>query len=244
MAKGKKNPKRKKLRFIKPPAQKQLSPVPKGWKLTIEKEGFDKLRHNPEFMHILNLARVTNALNFCYKTLFDAGEAETPSGKRQLFYGMSFCNAVLYEGLDCARKLEDYFFDYESYKKGFEVLLNDPPTKQIMTKGSPFDKIRNRVTYHFNPSIFEDVLTWAEFDSYVFGSGHSDKFGDIFYSLPEDLAINFLIGEHKEMEEGKQIYEKMTGEIISVMIRFVKSSEELIAEALLKKGWKVQFAED
>ncbi len=244
MAKSKKNPKRKKLKLKKTPTQKQLSPAPKGWKLTIEKEGFDKLRHNQEFMHILNLARVTNALNFCYKALFDAGEAETPSGKRQLFYGMSFCNAVLYEGLACAGKLEDYFFDYDSYKKGFEVLLSDTLTKEIMRKGSRFDKIRNRLTYHFHPDIFEKVLPWGEFDSYMFGSGHSDKFGDIFYSLPEDLAINFLIGEHKEMEEGKQIYEKMMEEIISVMIRFVKSSEELIAEALLKKGWKVQFVEN
>jgi|GEM_PF-2146802 len=239
-ARNKKVKKRKGLRFVKRPDPKKTTNDFPAWKVTIDKKGFEKLKHNQEFIHILNLARVTNALNFCYKAIIDAGQAETPAGKRQLFYGMSFSNAVLYEGLTFAKKLEDYFFDYDSYKTGFEVLLNDPITKEITTKSSRFDKIRNRVTYHFHEDIFEKVLQWAEFDSYVFGSGHSDKNGDMFFSLAEDLVINFIIGKHVEMEEGREIYNKMIQEITYVMVRFFNSSQALIAEALLKKGWKIE----
>jgi hypothetical protein len=244
MAKNKKPKKRKKLKFVKAPVLDQANSTLKKWEITIDKEGFNKIKHNLEFIQILNLARVTNALNFCYKALLDAGMAETPSGKRQLFYAMSFSNAVLFEGLVFAEKLENYFFDYDSYKKGFEVLLSDPVTKEIRSDGSRFNKIRNRMTYHFSPSIFEEVLRWAEFDTYVFGSSYGESNGDTFYSLPEDYAINFIIGKHSEIEEGKQIYEKMVQEIVSVMTRFFNSSQELIAEALLKKGWKIEEIKD
>jgi hypothetical protein len=248
MAKKKPRKKRKKVRYVKPrptpkPATNAVLEITadQQYKIVINKEGFDKLRHNPEFIQILNLSRVSNSLSFCYQSIIDAGQSETPAKRRHLYYASTFANAVLFEGLTCAKKLEDYFFDRKTYTEGLGVLLNDPITREIMEKGSRFDKIRNRVTFHFNPTIFEDVLTWAEFDSYIFGMGQGPHNGGFFFTLPEDLALNFIVGGKHEDDEGKEIYNKMQADIVSVMVRFFNAAQDLISEFLVDKGWTVEL---
>lgn len=213
------------------------------WSIVIEKEGFDKLRTDLEFALILNLARATNSLSFCYEAVIYVDKKDSFNTHRQLYHGMSFAAAVLYEGLKCAKKLEEYFFDFDSYKDGFELLLKDPIVEEMMKPKTRFDQLRNRVTYHFNEDIIERVLPWIEFDSYVFGRGKGETYRHQHYTLAEDIALNFIIGEEKDPVKGQQIYKEMWDQIIYVMTRFFSASQKLIAEVLLKKGWKVKVEE-
>ena len=59
------------------------------------KEEFDKLRSDRQFAKLLNLARVVNAIYFCFHTLLEYGGDSTPVGQRQHINAFLFSTGAL-----------------------------------------------------------------------------------------------------------------------------------------------------
>ena len=93
----------------------------KNWNISCSTILFEKLRTDERFIAILNLARISNALLFCQISALDSRKDNNPSSGRQVINSFLYASAVLYEGLNRADSLGQYFKDLESFKITFKV---------------------------------------------------------------------------------------------------------------------------
>ena len=112
-------------------------------------EKVDKLRSDPKFAKLLNLARAVNAIYFCLNVLLDHGGDITPAGQRQ--HINAFCFLPAHEAFAVADSLEKYFGDRDSYRNGFGRLLEDPKTKQL--RGTILHRMRNKLVFHYDEDV-------------------------------------------------------------------------------------------
>jgi hypothetical protein len=204
----------------------------------IKNEDFEKLRTDPKFITLLNLSRIVNALQFCFQTLLDYKDNETPVGSRQRLNSFLFTTGVLYEGLKVANTLGKHFRDRDSFRDGFGKLLNDKETKKL--QGSVLETMRNRIAFHFDEDVAAEALKNLDFPSYLFATSLGSNRGSIYYNLADEAAINFLLGEPTSQEEERQLLEEMFKSIIYVLRLFVDAAEMLTGDILGDMNWMVR----
>ncbi len=158
----------------------------------ISKEDFDKLRSDRSFVKLLNLARVVNALYFCFNAILDYTNDVTPAGQRQFYNAFLFSSGALYEGLIVADTLEKHFGDLDSYRNGFGKLLNNGKTKEMRT--TVLERIRNSCVFHFSEGVARKTIKTLDLPSYIFATNIGTKRAGTYYNLADETVINFLLG--------------------------------------------------
>jgi DNA adenine methylase len=56
---------------------------PERWEVYISKKGFEKIRSDPRLATLLTLARIVNALNFCFRALIKSSEEWTLNSREE-----------------------------------------------------------------------------------------------------------------------------------------------------------------
>lgn len=206
--------------------------------LYTSKEEFDKLRSDHRLAKVLNLARVVNALYFCYHALTDSSSDGTPAGLRQLINSFLFSAGVLYEGLIVADTLEKYFGERDSYRNGFGKLLNDGETEQLRT--TILKRMRDKFVFHYDEDVARKALKTLNIPSYLFATGLGDKRRGLYYNLADEVAINFLLGDPPSKEEEDRISREALESIAKISVEFIDSADVLISDVLAGMNWKIR----
>src|SRR6266404_3074188 len=160
---------------------------------------FDKLRSDRRFAKLLNLARVVNAIYFCFHSLLEYSGDTTPAGQRQHLNAFFFSTGALYEGLVVADSLEKYFGDRESYQNGFGKFLNDPATQEL--RRTTLKRMRNKFVFHYDEDVAKKLLKLLDLKSYVFATNIGSKRKGTYYNLADEVAINYLVKDSVSKEE-------------------------------------------
>ena len=75
----------------------------KRWEVYCDKKEFDLFKNDEKFLNILNLSRITNAIYFCHISAIQTTKEITPSNSRQIINSLIYANAILFEGVKCAK---------------------------------------------------------------------------------------------------------------------------------------------
>jgi|SRR5689334_18043449 len=208
---------------------------PERWEVYISKRHFDKMRSDPKFSALLRLARIVNALNFCFRTLIKSNEDDTPAASRQHINSLLFACGILYEGIKVAKTLGKYFADRESFQKGLAQLLKDKETKKLQE--TALNSMRNKIVFHYDEDVVTTTLNNLNLESYVFVSGYGPQRGEMYYTLADEIAINFMIGEPGSKQEEDRILRELLTTTAEVVTKFVRTSDVLIADVLAEMKW-------
>lgn len=202
----------------------------------IRKEKIDELRNDEEFVCALNLARMMNALSFCYESLKRTGGVDkTAVQNRQTVYGLSFMAATLYEAMDKVEEMRETLQGYDLYANGFSVFFADPLTKELRERYSSFHVMRNRTTFHFDPGVLQKTLKWIDLDEYVWLTGDGVTGAGSFYQMADDVILHFMVGKNLPDEQGRTAYLKIWEDIFNVTATFTNLAHKLVAEILVRK---------
>jgi hypothetical protein len=211
--------------------------------ITCSKNDFEHLRTNEEFLELVSLARVLNALRFFYKTAMDSYALSGPVRARSSINSFLYAGSVLYEGFRTVEKLGKDLKSLDSYKSGFGVLLKDQTVRSF--RGSVLYKMRNKFVFHFDATVAKEALKEFHLPEYKFASGESKAGGDMYFGLADEAMINYLlepIGNEPD-ESLKRRYEKILQETVEVMGRFIKCAEKLMGDVLSNMGFSVKILE-
>ena len=200
-------------------------------------EKFDKLRSDPKFAKLLNLARAVNAIYFCLHVLLDHGGDITPAGQRQHINAFLFSAGALHEAFAVADSLEKYFGDRDSYQNGFGRLLEDPKTKEL--RGTILRRMRNKLVFHYDEDVARKALKTLDLDSYIFASSVGDKRRGTYYNLADEIVINYLLGDGDSAEEDEK-FRAAAGDIADALSRFAHCADELMAGIISDDIWEVR----
>ncbi len=203
----------------------------------ISNDDFNQLRSNPQLSSLLTLARVVNALNFCFRVLKDFSGDESPAGRRQHINAFLFSTGVLYGGLEITDTLTKHFGNRASFQAGFGSLLADSRTENLRTK--VLKPLRDKTVFHFDRDVATKTINSFNLDlpSYLFVTASGNKAGDIYYNLADEVAINFVLGEPTSEEEERRRLAEILSDTADVLKRFVEAANTLIADVLKEMGW-------
>ncbi len=212
-----------------------MSSHPESWEVYISKEDFEKIKSDARFAALIPLARVVNALKFCFQTLIEYGNDNTPSGQRQHINSFLFACGILYEGLKIANVLGKHFGDRDFFRNGFGQLLKSKETKRL--NETVLNSMRNKLVFHFDEDVAPAVLKNLDLELYAFASSAGSKSGEVYYNLADEVAINFILGEPGSKEEELRIFKEALQSISGVLTEYVNSADLLIAHVLKEMGW-------
>lgn len=200
-------------------------------------EKFDRLRSDPKFAKLLNLARAVNAIYFCLRVLMDHGGDMTPAGQRQYINAFLFSAGALHEAFAVADSLEKHFGDRDSYRNGFATFLNDPKTKEL--RCTILRRMRNKLVFHYDEDVARKGLQTLELDSYIFASAVGDKRSGTYYNLADEIVINHLLGDGDVADEDERLG-AAAKDIAEALSRFAHCADELMAGILSDDIWEVR----
>lgn len=208
------------------------------WEIWCPKEKYKELQHDLRFPALLTLSRIINSLRFCQIALLQVKDGGTPSNSRQVTYSFLFASGILYEGLKVAYNFGKYFSGMKSFKEYFTPLLKDKKTKYLYK--NILNRFRNKIVFHFDEDVVPSMLENMDFPEYKFVIGNSEKMGDTYYVLSDEIAMNYILSEFNKGENEKEFLGTLIQETTNTAIAFINAAEKLIAEALLDMGWELR----
>lgn len=156
--------------------------------LIIDKETFNILKKDEKFVSVVNLGRFFNALMSSLDDYLLYADDKTARESRQKFASFFAALGYLYEGIDLFEELEKQFADEPIFIKTIGKLLGDPKVREF---NKELVKIRNNTAFHFRNKVTKKILHELNLDEYVFMSFDSDKVGDMYFELSDNININY-----------------------------------------------------
>ena len=207
------------------------------YRIKIPVSQIKNLKNDQRFILILRLSRFINQLSFCHQAYLEVGNGKKPTDFRHLHNSFLFSCAILYEALKFYPKLGKEFLNFNSHKDGFAKLSKHPDFDFV--KNKIVNTMRNEFIYHVDEGPFINALKQYGERSVDFLLSKSDQHGDIYYALADELALNYIIGEHDTDEIAAQYYQEMSQKIMNIMVEFIHNANKLIMEYVNRKHWKV-----
>ncbi len=209
-----------------------------SWELRCSEEKFGDLRDDQRFWSILTLARTLNALRFCQLAFFALPDEDTPAARRQRINSFVFTGGVLYEALNFAETLGQYFIHLPEFKEGFGSLFQDKVLREF--RATILYRLRNKFVFHFDGEVAPQALRGFRKPPYVFASGHGPTVGNTHYDLADLASLYFLLREEDDDQLSAEALEKtfkarfvdLTKRMTDLSGRFGAAADELIAAGL------------
>jgi hypothetical protein len=211
-----------------------------SWNISCTKEGFENIKTDERFIGLLTLARVVNSLRFCQKAVLNAKGSSSPSSARTRINSFLFASSVLYEGFLLVEKLGKHYKDIDSFKDGFGYLLRDKSVREL--RDLILKRGRNKFVFHYDINIVKESLKRFELPNIIFASGYGTSTGEMYFSLVDEIAINYLL-QPAENESNDSLNERF-GNILkdptNIIGEFAKSADLLMSDVLKDLGFIVK----
>jgi hypothetical protein len=213
--------------------EKAMSSQSAEWRITCDRNVFEKCRRDPKFPFIVALARSVNALNSSHSLILRSFKVETPGIVRNRMNSYFFSSALLYEGIRLIRKMNRVFADDVSFQTGLRMLLKDPMAQKI--EQGHLSPARNHAVFHFIPEEFKQAIRKESPPSCVFLGARGKKRMALHYSYADVVAAEMLVGFPADQQQFWPALQSASEETGSLLLRFADAAEELIGNYL--KNW-------
>lgn len=204
------------------------------WEVLIPVEKFEQIKSDSEFLEIVTLARITNALQFCLHVLIQSNEDLSNIGHRQRFNAFLYTAATLHEGIDTLKRLCRTLRLRKSFQTGFKVFFRDKDIRRV--RREVLRPLRNQHVFHFEHPELSRVLITLRLPRYVFQSSKDDKIGSVFFNLADDVVLNWITGDLGDPKREEMVFRSVIKDVMKASRGFILSAHELIGEVVLEKG--------
>lgn len=206
--------------------------------LKIPVSQLQKLKNDEKFIMMLQLGRYLNQLSFCYHAYLQVGNDKSPAGIRQSHNSILFICGIMHEVLKFIPSLGKEFKSYKSYQNGLAVLMKNK--EYIHLKEKVLNRMRNGIVFHVFPDPIIETLEDMKVRRLDFLTSTSAKWGDSFFELSDNIALNYLIGEHQDLEDGLEKYTNLLVSILNLTDDFIQQSNSLVYEYVRRNFWKAE----
>lgn len=204
-----------------------------NYALPLSKDNLDRLRNDPEFLFILPLARIHNALFFCDLPL----RIETKAYSVDL-NSLIFSCSLMYESLKVIKNIKKEFKDDVYFTNRFNRILK---SKKNNTLETLLKKTRNKYGFHFDKEIMKIAIKNhnVEITNFLIGL---DTHEEVYFGFVDELFINYLIYDPMLKETNKQLqtkYKQILNDIVYLKAELLTLLREVITDVLNKKGLQI-----
>lgn len=173
--------------------------------IVIDENAFHALKEDEEFVALLILGRMINAIRFFQQAALDNSLQESPPMVRQSLNSFLYVCSTLYEINNWINGNSLRFKHLESWKSGFETLKSDTDYLDFHRRILP--RLRNKFTFHFDSKSVSEALKYynPQKNEIPLISSNSDAHGEHYFELSDILCLSFLF----RAADDSEIYEPL-----------------------------------
>ncbi len=205
-------------------------------KIRIRRHRFPELRRNPDFLALIKVGRVVNAVMFGFQCISDYIEDMSPVGRRQYNRAIFLTSGYMYEGLVLVDSLK-----LKYVKEKFFQRLNALTGVGYKRHRKIVQEIRHSVAFHLDSDdkSTKAALKNLKLPRYDLMSGNSSRMMDFYFDLADTIDLNYLIDKFK----GDRPEADVLAEIFQCFIDILKEFGGAGHEFLTGLGEKMNFTE-
>ena len=211
--------------------------VPEGeWELVCSGDLFATLRASEEFAFLLTLSRVLNALKFGVETHRAGGTERTPVAERRRIGSFLYLASALHETLQLKKASESKWGKFPVFVEVFDVFNEknlDATTIELL------NRIRNRASFHFDPTIAERILPQFPGESFAFLTASGRDPMNSNYELSDLITFSFIFESSANADKLAAQLATFRPALDSLLSSFISRADRTLVRRLLALGFEM-----
>jgi hypothetical protein len=205
------------------------------WKISIDKDTFDKLKLEESFWQIVALARAVNSLRFVQTVLEPYHDDDSPAAVLVRYNSFFFTCALLYE----ASKTVQYFGKHHRNLRAYKDMMAVINTHAAVNlRDSNLGEIRNKLVFHFGSDEIGIQLAKLNLDEPIFVIGKGDANKHVYMELADLCVSNAFAGfAASEKPEDTQRMKDLIKQVTDLALLFMERADDFIVTVLYSSGW-------
>ena len=186
-------------------------------RVQIRKHKFLTLKKSKDFVTLVKIGRVLNAIAFGIQCLEDYGNPTTPNELRQYHRAFFITGGYLYEGVQLAGSIRSKYAIEPSFG-----LLNDLLGDEFKKARQILQVMRHSVAFHMDSDDKTTALTIQTLDlpRYDFWSGVTRQLRHFYFDFGDTVDYNYLIDKFKDDRPEEIVREEIQRTIKEMMAAF------------------------
>lgn len=205
-------------------------------RIRIRRHRFHELRDNSDFLALIKVGRVVNAVMFGFQCISDYMEDMSPVGRRQYNRAIFLTAGYMYEGLALVDSLKLKYVNEVFFER-----LNNLTGDTYKRHRKIVQEIRHSVAFHLDSDdkSTKAALKNLKLPRYDLMSGNSSRMMDFYFDFADTIDLNYLIDKLKDDRPETEVL----GEIFTCFTDILKEFGGAGHEFLTGLGEKMNFTE-
>lgn len=213
--------------------QKSTPLYREGNVVRIRRSKFNDIRANDDFISMIRIGRVLNALNFTMQLIIENKTIDSAVGRRNHYRTNFNAGGFLYEGLLLVDDLRSKYANDDSF-----TILRDLPFKTSDRRRKIVKTIRDNVAFHFDHknNTVRPTLENLNTDYFEFYSADGPQLGQFYFNLSDLIDINYILDELNDDKPERETHVEIYQVIDDLTAHFVRGAEAFIIGMSRKLG--------
>lgn len=224
-------PKSKKPRRKPQPLKNKIPRLPlhqiDPYTFGIRPKEFDRLREDQDFINLIRVGRLLNALTYMMGVAMDSNIGNSPTDRKRFWRNIFNTGGYLYEGYLLIESISLKYVDerpFDSFRKILETL--NPRRKKILRE------MRDNAAFHLdheNKSTIKAIKA-LKLPRYALVSAENSEMGSLYFDLADTADWNYLIDQCKtevNKDEGS-IKNEILQVVVELNAEFARASEKFV----------------
>lgn len=213
-----------------------------GNNLHVSRKKYQELKDNPDFVTLVRLGRVANALSFSANILNNVDVSDkSPTSKRNYVRSLLVTAGYLHESLAVFSSLQLKYNSFDFFSRINAVLNPSVAARKKLLK-----LIRDGGAFHLDSDdkITSKTLPKMDAEGFQIFSGTSHAAFDFYFDFSDVVDLNYYIWNMSSEKTADENQEEIFNAIIELTKDSLEAAHECIAGLLVKlpfgfAGWKM-----
>ncbi len=195
-------------------------------KIKLRGPKFDALRKNPDFIALVKMGRVVNAISFGIQCISDYMDQTSPVAERQRNRAVLVTGGYLHEGLSLVGSMRVKYITEPFFAK-LNALVDSEEYKK---KRKILKELRNSVGFHLDSDDKTTRKTIASMGlkRWPLASGESARMLDFYFDFADAVDFNFLIDTYNAGESEETTFLEIVRSVSDMFPPFQQAGHEFI----------------
>lgn len=200
--------------------------------LHIKRHSFAHLKKNEDFLAIVKVGRLVNAVAFGMQALHDYVDNNSPVGKRQRNRATFITGGYLYEGLELVASLRRHYH----MEKYFDELKHLTYSEEYILERRILKEMRNIAAFHLDSDdkSTRSAMANLKLTKYELASGETSRIADFYFNFADTVDLNRIIDVIKRDESEEEVVQYISRTLTTFMPRFIRGGHDFLEGLSIK----------
>lgn len=215
----------------KPPQKKRVPKLPtpvttEKWARKLHSSRLMHLRDDPDFLTMIKVGRVMNAVSFCVCDLANYREERTVAETRQNRRAIFLLGGYLHQAITLVDRIKGRYLGDPAFEF-LRVLVVEQRYRKIRNYAK---KVRNYTAFHLDEydETTRSTLAHLKPQTYTLMCGDDGTYGAFYFEFSDYLDFSFIAEEFADGRPGHDVAEEIVHSLFDYAMEFLQASHTFL----------------